>query len=581
MGSTMQKIGRYSILKELGRGAMGVVYAATDPLIGRTVAIKTIRLGGLDTANNRAELTQRLQREAQSAGILSHPGIITIYDIGEENEDAYIVMEYVDGKTLEELLDSGVPQRSKTLLSVLHKAAAALDYAHSKGIVHRDVKPSNIMICSDEAVKIADFGVAKFATATSLTQSGFVLGTPNHMSPEQAQGRGVDGRSDQFSLAVVAYRMLTGKLPFEGPTLTALLTKILWEEPEYESAGLYPPVRMVFKRALSKDPHLRFPTCTEFVRNLEEAYGSRRADVVTNPQVQEPAELRADSSEPAETAVEKPQTVAAQCVADADDVAAAALPDESAPKPPPSIVFAVQEIPPEGTEPAVALNSALAEEKQSAEPPKAQAPKKKSRASLWAASVGILALLTIIGIVVFRSGGPEQNVLERDPGAETHRIPDAAPANIPSEQTPAAAAEIKTPPPPPAVAKLPDSAPEPSPAARQPKKTIASEAVKSQSFSSKPAASPPVSGILTWSGNLERNAILVISGLEANTGKITGQQFPGKPIEVQVEPKDIAVRRVPAKANAWNQIMLHSGSARYESITIRWKITDIYGVEPR
>ncbi len=165
----MQKIGRYEILAELGRGAMGIVYSAMDPLIGRRVAIKTIRLDSADAAENREELTRRLFREAQSAGVLSHPGIVTIHDVGEQGNEAYIVMEYVDGRNLEDVLASGVPQHSGTLLSILRQSAAALDYAHGKGIIHRDIKPSNIMLCHDGVVKIADFGVAKPAASTSMT----------------------------------------------------------------------------------------------------------------------------------------------------------------------------------------------------------------------------------------------------------------------------------------------------------------------------------------------------------------------------------------------------------------------------
>ena len=254
----MQKIGRYEIVTELGRGAMGVVYSAMDPLIGRRVAIKTIRLDTMEAAENREELTRRLFREAQSAGVLSHPGIITIHDVGEQGNEAYIVMEYVDGRNLEDVLASGVPQHSGTLLSILRQSATALDYAHGKGIIHRDIKPANIMLCHDGVAKIADFGVAKLAASASMTQAGLVLGTPSYMSPEQAQGQAVDGRSDQFSLAVVAYRMLTGELPFQGATLTAILTKILLEEPQYDSSGLHPYLQIIFQESPRKKPAIPF-----------------------------------------------------------------------------------------------------------------------------------------------------------------------------------------------------------------------------------------------------------------------------------------------------------------------------------
>lgn len=165
----VENIGRYQVTREVGRGAMGIVYAAWDPLIGRTVAIKTINMGAVQAGQTRDELRLRLRREAQSAGVLSHPGIVTIYDIGEEDEKAYIVMEFVDGTTMEEVFSSGVPQHRRTFLGVLNKAAAALDYAHSKGVIHRDIKPSNIMICLEGKVKIADFGIAKISESTGLT----------------------------------------------------------------------------------------------------------------------------------------------------------------------------------------------------------------------------------------------------------------------------------------------------------------------------------------------------------------------------------------------------------------------------
>src|SRR5579862_4169808 len=183
---------------------MGVVYKALDPAIGRTIAIKSIRLSDLTEESERDRLRERLFREAQSAGILSHPGIVTIYDIAEEAGMAYIFMEFVNGPPLEKLLDSEQMPDKETLLSIFRQTAAALDYAHKKGIVHRDIKPANIMIHEDGSAKITDFGVAKILSQ-QMTQSGMMMGTPSYMSPEQVQGGKVDGRADQFSLAVIAY----------------------------------------------------------------------------------------------------------------------------------------------------------------------------------------------------------------------------------------------------------------------------------------------------------------------------------------------------------------------------------------
>jgi serine/threonine-protein kinase len=270
----MDRIGRYQISKELGRGAMGVVYLAVDPTIGRNVAIKTIRLGEVVDPDERAKLRERLFREARSAGILSHPGIVTIYDMEEHDEVAFIAMEFVDGPTLDQLLSKREPIAPERLMSILRQTAAALDYAHAKGIVHRDIKPANIMIASDGAVKITDFGIAKVTTSQQYTQTGTILGTPNYMSPEQVQGLAVTGRADQFSLAVIAFEMLTGDRPFTGEHLTTVVYKIVAEEPppaQRLNPTLGPQIDGVLRRGLAKKPEGRYGSCIEFVNGLDAA----------------------------------------------------------------------------------------------------------------------------------------------------------------------------------------------------------------------------------------------------------------------------------------------------------------------
>src|SRR6266404_2583175 len=270
----MDRIGRYQIVKELGRGAMGVVYQAVDPTIGRHVAIKTIRLGELDDPDERAKLRERLFREARSAGILSHPGIVTIYDMEEQGDVAFIAMEFVDGPTLDQLLSGREPIARERLTSILRQTAAALDYAHGKGIVHRDIKPANIMLASDGAVKITDFGIAKVTTSQQYTQTGTILGTPNYMSPEQVQGLAVTGRADQFSLAVIAFEMLTGDRPFTGEHLTTVVYKIVAEDPppaQRLNPTLGPQIDAVLRRGLMKKPETRYSSCSEFVNGLEAA----------------------------------------------------------------------------------------------------------------------------------------------------------------------------------------------------------------------------------------------------------------------------------------------------------------------
>jgi serine/threonine protein kinase len=270
----MDRIGRYKIVRELGRGAMGVVYHAIDPNIGRPVAIKTIQLGAVRNSEEQNRLRERLFREARSAGILSHPGIVTIYDVEQQDDLAYIAMEYVDGPTLDQLLSGPQPPTGEQMFSILAQTATALDYAHQKGIVHRDIKPANIMIAGDGTAKIADFGIAKVTASEQFTVTGSIVGTPHYMSPEQVQGQPVDGRSDQFSLAVIAYEMLTGEKPYTGEHLTTVVYKIVAEEPAPAhrlNATLTTAIENVLKQGLAKKPDSRFPSCSEFIAALEKA----------------------------------------------------------------------------------------------------------------------------------------------------------------------------------------------------------------------------------------------------------------------------------------------------------------------
>ncbi len=269
----MHQIGRYQILGELGRGAMGIVYKAQDPAIGRTIAIKSIRLQELTDETERARLRERLFREAQSAGILSHPGIVTIYDIAEQEGMAYIFMEFVNGPPLEKMLMHEQTPDKETLLSIFRQTAAALDYAHKKGIVHRDIKPANIMIHEDGTAKVTDFGVAKIVSQ-QMTVAGTMMGTPSYMPPEQVQGGAITGRADQFSLAVIAYEVFTGEKPFTAEYLPTLLFKIVREDPmaaERLNPTLGAQVDAVLRRAMSKNPDERYESCAAFVNSLAAA----------------------------------------------------------------------------------------------------------------------------------------------------------------------------------------------------------------------------------------------------------------------------------------------------------------------
>jgi len=252
---------------------MGIVYKAQDPAIGRTIAIKSIRLQDLTDETERARLRERLFREAQSAGILSHPNIVTIYDIAEENGMAYIFMEFVNGPPLERMLKVDQTPDKETLLSIFRQTAGALDYAHKKGIVHRDIKPANIMIHEDGTAKITDFGVAKIMSQ-QMTLSGTMMGTPSYMSPEQVESTAITGAADQFSLAVIVYEGRTGEKPFAAEYLPTLLYKIVREDPlppQRLNNTLSPHVEAVLQRALAKLPGDRFENCTEFISALATA----------------------------------------------------------------------------------------------------------------------------------------------------------------------------------------------------------------------------------------------------------------------------------------------------------------------
>jgi serine/threonine protein kinase len=262
-GPRLTKLGRYEVLNELGKGAMGVVYLAKDPVIGRMVAIKTIRTSSFgDDDSESREFRERFTREAQTAGILSHPNIVTIHDIGEDPETltSFIAMEYIEGRNLKSMLAEKNRFGWEQIADIIAQVAEAIDYAHRKGIIHRDIKPANIIITTDGKVKIMDFGIAKIASS-NLTTTGQFLGTPNYMSPEQVSGAAVDGRSDLFSLGVVLYELLTGRKPFQGENLTAISYKIVHEEftpPADLSPEVPPDFNVIVARAMAKDPWNRY-----------------------------------------------------------------------------------------------------------------------------------------------------------------------------------------------------------------------------------------------------------------------------------------------------------------------------------
>lgn len=274
-----ERFGRYEILSELGRGAMGVVYKARDPKINRVVAVKTVSLAGQPPEEER-EYRERFIREAEAAGRLSHPGIVTIFDVGEEpnTRSPYIVMEFVGGQTLDEFLsDHDHKLAVEKALQLTLELAEALDCAHGQGVVHRDLKPANILLTPDGHAKIADFGIAKLNLANQ-TLAGRALGTPAYMSPEQLNGDPVDGRSDLFSLGVVLYTILTGYRPFQGNSAVTVSFKVVNREPIAATlldTELPPGLDYIIARAMAKDPAERYQRGMELVFDIQELRAGR------------------------------------------------------------------------------------------------------------------------------------------------------------------------------------------------------------------------------------------------------------------------------------------------------------------
>jgi serine/threonine-protein kinase len=262
-GAEKPKLGRFEVEKELGKGAMGVVYQGKDPKIGRVVAIKTLALSQEFEGDELVDVKERFFREAQTAGRLAHPNIVTIYDTGEEHDLAYIAMEFLKGRDLNACARPDALLPLKTVLSIGARVAEALGYAHQNNVVHRDVKPANIMYePQTDNVKVTDFGIARI-TDSSRTKTGMVLGTPSYMSPEQLSGHKIDGKSDLFSLGVTLYQLSCGQLPFRGDSMAQLMFRIANEDPT-DIRTIRPdiPAALVslFTTALAKSPDKRFQT---------------------------------------------------------------------------------------------------------------------------------------------------------------------------------------------------------------------------------------------------------------------------------------------------------------------------------
>ena len=270
----MRSLGRYALTEEIGRGSMGTVYRASDPLIERTVAVKTIDLAKLDDGS--LEPRARFLREAKAAGRLSHPGIVTIYDVGEIEDTAFTVMELVEGRSLKDILDRGEKIPLAAALAILSQTADALDFAHRHGVVHRDVKPGNVMLTRHSTVKITDFGIARI-DQTKRTRTGILVGSPGYMSPEQLSGKPIDGRSDVFSLGSLLYELATGRGPFDAErpedvvTLMTNITSRPHEPPSGINVALPASIDEIVAKALAKRPADRYRSAGDMANDLRRA----------------------------------------------------------------------------------------------------------------------------------------------------------------------------------------------------------------------------------------------------------------------------------------------------------------------
>ncbi|MFQ5602973.1 MAG: protein kinase [bacterium] len=268
----VKRIGRYIVESEIGRGSMGLIYKAWDPKLDRTVVIKQVAYDFTTNLHEITNLKDRLFREARAAGRLTHPNIVVIYDVDDENDFSYIVMEYLQGQDLKQVLEKESRITFARSLKIVHQICKALHFAHENDIVHRDIKPSNIILTQNDNVKVADFGIAQMPHLGTLTQTGSIIGTPYYMSPEQIEGRNLDGRSDIFSVGVILYEMLTGIHPFDGDNIPTVVYKIVHVQPE-EVTRINPElpsaIEPILQRALAKDSEDRYATAKELLKDLE------------------------------------------------------------------------------------------------------------------------------------------------------------------------------------------------------------------------------------------------------------------------------------------------------------------------
>lgn len=275
------KYGRYEIIKELGRGAMGVVYQAHDPRIDRPVALKVLRPDRVTSQ----DFVQRFMKEARAIGRLSHANIVTVYDVGQDHETIYIAMEFLEGRPLNEVVREK-PPAVRDVINIGLQVAEALHYAHGRGIIHRDIKPSNIILDDDGRIKITDFGIARIEDPemTRQTQAGEILGTPVYMSPEQVMGKTVDGRSDLYSLGIILYELTTGRRPFSGDNIAVIfraITQDIPPEPQTADGDLHPAFAALIMKSMAKEPEKRFQNGRQMADGLKTCLETKKSDGVS------------------------------------------------------------------------------------------------------------------------------------------------------------------------------------------------------------------------------------------------------------------------------------------------------------
>jgi serine/threonine protein kinase len=431
--TSVKQIGRYEILSEIGHGAMGVVYKAQDPLIGRLVALKTITAAVAEDPG----LLERFRGEAKAAGALQHPNIVTIHEMGEADGVPFIVMEYLEGESLESLISRRAPIPLTKKLEYLVEICRALQYAHRRGVIHRDIKPANIMVTTEGAVKVVDFGIARLAD-TSKTQTGTLLGTLSYMSPQLLRGKRADARSDIWSTGVVFYELLTGLRPFRGENQAAIMLSILNDEPPplRESLGDVPPqLERIVRHALAKDEATRYSSMEELLLELKSSSASLHLGT-WRPALREPvhaaarestarsgsAYARADFGRPAQAAAPTrfapggPQRSSGQVGSPVNGLVSGA-------KPAPAATNPVNTAAPDGFA-AKASSMAMAAPQQ----------RRSARRGLAVAAIGAagIALLIGIGFAVNRARVHSASNSASNAADEAPRAADAAPADDPA-----------------------------------------------------------------------------------------------------------------------------------------------------